>query len=105
MSLMHPNLEPFTDFNDALARLIPFHLLQEISPEKAEKTEKSLLEDKDEEILDKYSSILDKYSDLLLTMQTDLVYSGKKKISNILSPPPDRGSRMQSKTFNGPNNI
>ena len=103
MSLMHPNLEPFTDFNDALARLIPFHLLQELP---AEKSEKLCFEEKDEEILDKYSSLLDKYSDLLSTMQSDLIYSGKKKVSNLLSPPPDRSSsRVQSKSFNGPNII
>lgn len=101
MSLMHPNLGPFSDVNDALARLIPFHLLQNQHPLEPEKIQ----DEKAEEILDKYSNILDKYSDLLEIMKSDIVYTGKKKVYNILSPPPDRSSiRVQSKMSHGPNN-
>lgn len=101
MALMHPNLGPFSDMNDALARLIPFHLLQNQHPIQPEKVQ----DEKAEEILDKYSNILDKYSSLLEIMQSDIIYTGKKKVYNILSPPPDRSStRVQSKLPHGSTN-
>jgi hypothetical protein len=92
---MHPNLDPFTDVNDALSRLIPFHLLQD--PHPRDPIEK-VGDERAEEILDKYSQILDKYSDLQQMMQSDIIFTGRKKVYNILSPPPDRSSaRVQAK--------
>ena len=89
MSLMHPNLDPFSDLNDALARLIPFHLLQ--NPHPRDPVER-IGGERADETLDKYSQILDKYSDLMQKMQSDIIYAGRKKVYSLLSPPLDRSS-------------
>lgn len=99
---MHPNLEPFTDLNEALARLIPFHLLQNSQGTVPQEIENN----KSEEILDKYSQILDKYSHLMKEMQSDIIYSGQKKVYNILSPAPDRlSARVQAKMSHNLQNL
>ncbi len=96
MSLMHPNLDPFGDINDAIGRLIPFHLLQSTETFNIPKVDES----KEKELLDKYSLLLDRYEALLESFKTDTVLFGQKKVNTILNPP-ERKTQPQFNHGNG----